>query len=431
MSAHDGGLARRHATALLERLGIGAPVATLGDHPALAWRRTGLLAVTGREDGRGLVSPIPLTSAADGALAAFRAIAPQARLPVNGALLLGERARLLELRRRGATSANGSCRLIATRDGGLALNLPRAEDWEAIPALLGEPAAGWAAIEAIAATRTTDHLVTRGRLLGLAIAADRDGDIPSAPFALTRLAPPGEPASRPPLVIDLSALWAGPLAASLLWAAGAHVVKVESRQRPDGARAGNRRFFDLLNAGKASLALDFSDHDDLACLHRLIDRADIVIESTRPRALEQLGIHAEAAARRGATWVSITGHGRDGEAAGFIGFGDDAAVAGGLAAAMRRGWGETLFAGDAIADPLTGITAAFAAWAGWRTGGGIIALSLSQVVAHARGLGEAGRDLEEWQMLAERDIAPLYPLRSPTGVARPFGADTRSVLATL
>ena len=39
-----------------------------------------------------------------------------------------------------------------------------------------------------------------------------------------------------PLVVDLSALWAGPLCAHLLGLAGARVVKVESLGRPDGAR---------------------------------------------------------------------------------------------------------------------------------------------------------------------------------------------------
>ena len=43
--------------------------------------------------------------------------------------------------RGGRVSANGSCRLIAARGGELALNLPRADDWETLPALLEEEAA--------------------------------------------------------------------------------------------------------------------------------------------------------------------------------------------------------------------------------------------------------------------------------------------------
>ena len=68
-------------------------------------------------------------------------------------------------------------------------------------------------------------------------------------------------------MVDLSALWAGPLAASLLLEAGARVVKVEARDRPDGARSGPRPFFDLLNAGKESVAIDLSAPDELSLIH--------------------------------------------------------------------------------------------------------------------------------------------------------------------
>jgi hypothetical protein len=325
------GLAAAHAEALLRLFGLPAISFAAGDHPALAWRRAGLMAVTGRAEGRPLVAPVALTAAADGALAALQAVAPQAMLPQNGALLLGERARLLGLKRQGAVSANGSCRLLDTADGRVALNLPRAEDWELVPALLGEPAADWVELARIAATLPAQALLAQGRLLGLAIAPDEQVPLPPAAFRIEQLGVPGL-RETVPLVVDLSSLWAGPLAGSLLGAAGARVVKVESTRRPDGARGGNQAFYDLLNAGKASVALDFTDAGDVRLLQGLVRQADIVIESARPRALAGLGIDAAAEARRGATWLSITAHGRTGDAAGWAGFGDDAAVAGGLAA---------------------------------------------------------------------------------------------------
>jgi crotonobetainyl-CoA:carnitine CoA-transferase CaiB-like acyl-CoA transferase len=353
-------------------------------------------------------------------------------LPENGALLLGERARILGLRRQGAVSANGSCHLVDTADGRIALNLPRVEDWELVPALLGEVAADWVALRRIVAARSAAELLEQGRLLGLAIALDREVAAPFAPFSMEQLGAP-KPREGVPLVVDLSALWAGPLAGSLFAAAGAQVVKVESVRRPDGARGGAKTFYDLLNAGKASVALDFADAADLQILRRLVRAADIIIESARPRALAGLGIDARAAAGRGATWLSITAHGRTDEAANWIGFGDDAAVAGGLAAAMRQGWGESLFAGDAIADPLTGITAAFAGWASFRAGGGrLISLALSEVVAHACGQYAAGgAKIRQWQALAEADDAPFYALRAATGKAAVLGADTVRICAGL
>ncbi len=404
--------ATAHAQALLDLLGTGAPVAAAGDHPALAWRRAGLMQVTGRTDGPGLVAPVALTAAADGALAALKSLAPGRKFPANGALLLGERARLLGLRRQGGVSPNGSCHLMRTRNGGIALNLPRCEDWELMPALFGAAAKNWDAVAGLAAAQDRAALLEQGRLLGLSIAPDEGVRPAPPPFTIERLAPP-RPNRHPPLVIDLSALWAGPLAGSLLGMAGARVIKVESTGRLDGARAGDAKFFDLLNAGKASVALDFRNPEDLRQLQRLAAGADIIIESSRPRALAALGIHAAQEAARGATWLSINAHGRIGEAASWTGFGDDAAVAGGLSAAMRRAWGQPLFAGDAIADPLTGITAALAGWAAHRNGGGrLISLALADVVAHACGLYEAGPDeCNTWQALAEADEQPLYPLR--------------------
>ncbi len=85
----------------------------------------------------------------------------------------------------------------------------------------------------------------------------------------------------------------------------------------------------------------------------------MVIEASRPRALEQLGIVAADVVRAGGprVWVSITGYGRHDTATGRVAFGDDAAAAGGLVV-----WADDspLFCADAVADPLTGLTAAHA-----------------------------------------------------------------------
>ncbi|WP_298281862.1 CoA transferase [Novosphingobium sp.] len=413
LTDHDSGLALDHAQALLRALGVTGKPCPLAHHPALAWRRSGLMALSGHPESRGLVCPVPLTSAADGALAALRALAPDALLPQNAAALLGERARLLGLSRHGAISANLSCRLLAARDGYVALNLPRADDWELLPALLEQAVDDWDGVECCVRDWASSALVARGRLMGMAIAESRAMSPPDAPFILQRFAPPRPRSAVSPVVLDLSSLWAGPLAASLLAFAGAEVVKVESSRRPDGARLGHAGFYALLNGMKESVSLDFRNTADLARLREMVDQADIVIEGSRPRALEQLGIRAETVAARGGTWVSITAHGRSGECAGHIGFGDDAAIAGGLGEAMRAGWGETLFAGDAIADPLAGITAALAGWADWwRGGGSLVAVSLAGVVAHACALPSAEPQmLRSWQAFAETDTAPLYPLR--------------------
>ena len=73
------------------------------------------------------------------------------------------------------------------------------------------------------------------------------------------------------VVIDLSALWAGPLCGDLLARSGATVVKVESTQRPDGARRGARAFFDLLNGRKRSVGLDLQSRQGTASSERSSD----------------------------------------------------------------------------------------------------------------------------------------------------------------
>jgi hypothetical protein len=429
----DGACAATHARRLLAELGCSnASVSGDGDHPALAWRRSGLMDTCGLADGPGLLCPAALATAADGALLALKALVENpCALPLNGALLLGERARLLGLRRAGRISPNGSCQLLDAADGRMALSLPRADDWGLLGALFeGEEISDWTSVAAAVRDRSARQIVTRGIELGLAIALDQ------APVAVARVFANGpRVGSRSggrPVVVDLASLWAGPLAGSLLSMAGARVIKVESRSRPDAARWGHAVLYNLLNEGKQCVALNFDDPADRLRLAGLIDAADIVIESSRPRALRQLGIDRARVVAEGATWVGISGHGGSGDAAGRIGFGDDAAVAAGLSTVMEQSWGTVLFAGDAIADPLTGLYAALGAWAGWRGGGRcLIDLSLRGTVAHSMNAGLADCDeLQRWQSLAGADDEPYYPLRTASAAAGALGADSAAVLAT-
>ena len=71
------GAATTYAHRLLAQLGLEAIALDGRADPApLAWRRAGLMAVTGRADGPALVCPAALASAADGVMMALRAIAP-------------------------------------------------------------------------------------------------------------------------------------------------------------------------------------------------------------------------------------------------------------------------------------------------------------------------------------------------------------------
>ena len=268
--------------------------------------------------------------------------------------LLGERAAIAGLTRRGRCSCGGGTRLVRALDGWLAIALPRPEDLELVPAWVGETE-----VDAIVSGRRTRPLVDAAIELGLAVAAVGERDAADGPplrvDACSRARTPRPLGEL--LVIDLSSLWAGPLAGHLLALAGAGVVKVESRRRPDGARRGPAAFYDLLHAGQDSVALDLRDDGEVRVLRRLVGAADVVIEASRPCALEQLGVDAAAAVAGGAVWLSITGHGRRGRAGSRVAFGDDAAAAGGLVAGPADA---PVFCADAVADPLSGLLGAVA-----------------------------------------------------------------------
>jgi hypothetical protein len=303
-----------------------------------------------------------------------------ARVTVDTAELLTARARLAGFSARDCLSANGSCRLLPLGAGYVAVNLARPHDAETVRLLVECGAADdpWVAL--------TDALRAQGAAL---VDTLHDLEIPAAVLGsaaalpameLRSLGTPG-PVVASPLVIDLSAMWAGPVCAWILGRAGARVIKLEDPERPDGSRSGPPGFFEALHEGHEIRPIRLRAAPGRAELIELIDRADIVIESSRPRALAQLGIAAEefVASRPGRTWISISGYGRWSPLANRVAFGDDAAVAGGL---VTWTGGRPAFCGDAIADPLTGLYAGVAASSSVRAGGGqLIALAMAGVCA--------------------------------------------------
>ncbi len=320
-------------------------------------------------------------------------------LEVDPLALLGERAALSGLTAGGDISCGGATRLLSAGDRWVAVTLARPDDVELMPAWLeldGPAGDVWATVAAAVSTRPLAPLVERAMLLGLPI-----GVLPnSTPNTTTprayesalpirRVAVPGPPTRAAPLsgvvVVDLSSLWAGPLCGSLLAEAGATVIKVESTSRPDGARLGPPAFFDLLNAGKRSVAVDLRTSSGIGALRDLLATADVVIEASRPRALEHLGIHAAQVLASGTprVWASITGHGRTAAGRDRVAFGDDAAVAGGMV-----GWtdGNPVFCADAVADPTSGLVATAAILEALVAGGRwLLDISMAEVAASLAG----------------------------------------------
>ncbi|MCR9094947.1 MAG: CoA transferase [bacterium] len=410
----------------------------LGSASAAAdWAASGAMALSGPRDGPPRLAPGAVASAALGAgalLEAMSAALAAGRLDWRG--LLGERAAGFGHTRHGRTTAGGAGRLLRTADDWLAIQLPRLDDWRLVPAwleidlpdALHESDQGWRVIEDVLRERAAAPVIERARLIGLAGAPAPRAPLATPSFFSLSGTTEGSPRERPLRVLDLSTLWAGPLATSLLSFAGASVLKVESPKRPDGARLGPAVFFDRMNAGKHGAALDLHDASDRTTFEALLNEADLVVESARPRALRQLGFDAETwvAEVPGRIWLSITGYGRAHE---WIAFGDDAAIAAGLGWAPGAAEDDPCFCGDALADPLTGVHAAVLALACASNGrGGLLEVSLRDVAAHSAATPIEAAEIEVGRVGADHVIreagveTPVAPprIREANGTAPPL-----------
>ena len=284
--------------------------------------------------------------------------------------LLAQRVRHTGWQAGPAQSVGGSCHLILTSDDEwVAINLARPEDHELVGIFFSlevgvNEKIDIGQLRSKVRTYTSWDLIEYGIDVGLPISVLDEVSNKYAPFELPVQVQDVEKArdvllSRQLKVVDLSSLWAGPLCSHLLQQCGFSITKVESSQRPDGARFGNPNFFAELDEGKDHVEIDFHSIAGVHQLRKLIENADVVIEGSRPRALQQLEINADEIMRndRPQVWLSITGYGRMGLAGQRVGFGDDCAVAGGLIDFSSDGH---QFLGDAVADPISGLVAATA-----------------------------------------------------------------------
>lgn len=121
------------------------------------------------------------------------------------------------------------------------------------------------------------------------------------------------------LVVSVEQAVAAPYCSARLADAGARVIKIE---RPEGDFArgydgyvhGQSSYFVWLNRGKQSIALDFKRKDDLALLHRMIAKADVLIQNLAPGAAERAGFGSAAmrAKEKRLITVDISGYGDHG-----------------------------------------------------------------------------------------------------------------------
>lgn len=341
-------------------------------------------------------------------------------VPAEGVGLLAERSAMLRFGPAGTASSGGGSRLVRAADGWIAVTLARDDDLDLVPAWLEVGRTDdtcldhWKLVDDVVARRDVSTLVERAALLGLPVSSV--GEVTDARAVLAEHCGDAPPMSLDGMVVvNLGSLWAAPLCGDLLARCGARLVTVESTARPDGAR---RRpdFFEALHGRSESVALDLRTRSGQVALAQLLRRADIVIEASRPRALGQMGISSRDLVSAGPRlWLSITAYGHGSPTR--VGFGDDAAAAGGLVATVD---GEPRFVADAVADPLTGLVAAATAAQLVESGGRwFVDIALARVARSMAG---------SWVSTTARPLSMRPVPRTDPGAPMPLGRDNATWL---
>lgn len=176
-------------------------------------------------------------------------------------------------------------------------------------------------------------------------------------------------------VVDLTQNVAGPFCTQILGDLGADVVKIERPGRGDEIRAwapprwGDQgAAFLALNRNKRSLALDVKAPAARAILERLVDRADVLVQSFRPGHAEALGFGAAAARARNPRLIhcSVTAFGARGPLRELPGYDPMMQAYAGLMSLTGHPGQPPVRVGTSLVDMGTGMWAALAVLAALR-----------------------------------------------------------------
>ncbi len=268
--------------------------------------------------------------------------------------------------------------------------------------------------------------------------SDIDAGAPAASDAATRAAALStvtpDPQRQGPLrgirVVDLSRLVAGNMLTLQLADFGADVIKVEAAGSGDTLRqwreahpdlpGGFDAWWQVYSRNKRSLAMNLRDADAMAWLRRLLDSAQVLVESFRPGTLEKMGL-APATLHQtspGLVVVRVSGWGQSGPYRSLPGFGSLIEGFSGYAFKHRQADQVPQLPNLALADMIAGLTGAFATLAAVReveVNGGrgqVLDLSLLEPM-----LAILGPDVAAWAATGEL-AEPGRKISSPRGAYR-------------
>lgn len=174
-------------------------------------------------------------------------------------------------------------------------------------------------------------------------------------------------------VLDLTRILAGPSATQLLGDLGADVVKVEKPGEGDDTRKWGPPFvtgkdgqpttesayYLCANRNKRSIAIDIASPDGQALIHKLLEKADILIENYKVGGLKAYGLSYEQLKEKfpRLIYCSITGFGQTGPYAPRAGYDFLIQGMGGIMSLTGDPNGEPMKVGVAVADVMAGMYA--------------------------------------------------------------------------
>jgi crotonobetainyl-CoA:carnitine CoA-transferase CaiB-like acyl-CoA transferase len=176
-------------------------------------------------------------------------------------------------------------------------------------------------------------------------------------------------------VIDVSTSYAGPTATMFLGDMGADVIKVERPGVGDDSRswgppfvAGESAWFLSVNRNKRSVCLDFSTPEGLGVLLRLVEQADVFVESLNPAKLERLGLSPQQVTARAprVVYCALSGFGLTGPDRQLPGYDLVAQARSGLMSVTGEAGRMPQRVSTAVSDVVAGMVAAFAVCAALR-----------------------------------------------------------------
>ena len=225
-------------------------------------------------------------------------------------------------------------------------------------------------------------------------------------------------------VLDLTRVWAGPLATRVMGDFGADIIKISD---PRVQLLSTNGLNHKLNRNKRNIGIRLDIAEGREIFLGRVEKSAVVVENFRPRVMRNLKIDYEAlkSVKSDIIFVSMPGFGVDGPYSEYPAFGTTAEAVAGIPSLIGYGDGVPISTGIAYGDPISGLNAITLIMAGLRmrnqTGRGQfidIALSASPLC----NLGEyvAGYSSSEKITIPSGNRSTEY---SPQGAFRCRGRD--------